>query len=312
MLALWNQHLTPIQWSVFRSYCLAFATRGLYIKLESDPPRGPYLFTDGTPIHDKQPHCFWTWDDRDDIHPESGGCAWIWHHGPQRRLLAADSRVILLPRNDLFEIRGNQNTSTAWMEYRSRIRIPWHEKRDEIYFLGHFTGTQSEQNSRLRACRILRDAGLPANVALLPELVPPGLISLTPIKKPEPLHIMGQYKFVLSLWGNHVFNPRLYRGLEAGSLVFHQATPTVQFLEDGLLVPGRHYVEIAPDLSDLLEKFDYFRTHPHEARAIADQGHRDWMEKLYVSTPYTLADVIWERFISQPHWPAFRKAYDIH
>jgi spore maturation protein CgeB len=123
--------------------------------------------------------------------------------------------------------------------------------------------------------------------------------------------VMGQHRFVLSLWGNHQFNPRLYRGLEAGSLVFHQATPDIQLLEDGILVPGLHYVAIAPDLSDLLEQVEHYLAHPDEAREIAETGHRQWQEHLFAFAPYTLPDVIWERFTSQPAWPAFRAAFDV-
>ena len=88
-----------------------------------------------------------------------------------------------------------------------------------------------------------------------------------------------------------------------------QATPSIRLLEDGLLVPGQHYVEIAPDLSDLVEKLDYFLSHPSEGREIAESGHRAWMDNLFVATPYATSDVIWERFTSQPHWREFHDTF---
>jgi hypothetical protein len=146
-------------------------------------------------------------------------------------------------------------------------------------------------------------------VGLLRESTPPDLWPHLPVKEWEPLAAMADYKYVLSLWGNHPFNPRLYRGLEAGSLVFHQATPTIRLLEDGILVPGEHYVEVAPDLCDLVEKVEHFSRHPSEAREIADAGHRVWMQTLFVSTPFTIPEVIWERYTSQPNWRDFRDTF---
>ena len=312
VLALAAENLTTSQWHVLGSYCRAFATRGLDIRRSESLEAGPYLFSAGTPIAEKAPNCYWNWGDNSAVDADAGECAWIWHHGPRRPFPADAPRLIVLPRNDLFEIRGVDNTPDGWAEYRSRIGVPWSEKCDEPYFLGTFTGSSGPDNVRVRACRLLQESGLPANVGLTAGSIPPELHFDVPLKEREPLYVMGQHKFVLSLWGNHQFNPRLYRGLEAGSLVFHQATPDIQLLDDGILVPGVHYVEIAPDLSDLLEQVEYFVAHPGEAREIAEAGHRRWMDRLFVSEPCTLPDVIWERFTSQPGWPAFRAAFDVH
>jgi hypothetical protein len=312
VLALSAENLTMPQWNVLGSYCRAFATRGLDIERAASLAAGPYLFTDGSPIVEKAPHCYWNWGDNADVDADADGCAWIWHHGPRRPFPAGSPRLIVLPRNDLFEIRGIDNSPGGWAEYRSRLGVPWSEKLAEPYFLGSFSGSPGPANARVRACRLLQEAGLPANVGLTSDSIPPDLDFDVPLKQREPLHVMGQHKFVLSLWGNHQFNPRLYRGLEAGSLVFHQATPDIELLEDGVLVPGLHYVEIAPDLSDLLEQLEYFIAHPGEANEIAETGHRQWMEHLFVSTPYTVPDAVWERFTSQPDWPAFREAFDVH
>jgi len=298
--------------NVLSSYCRAFARRHLFIRPESTPGVDPYLFAGDSPLVDEGEPCYWTCSDNAGVDAAAQGCAWVWHHGPTSELFASsDRRVILLPRNDLFEIRGIENTPEGWAQYRARIDSPWSEKRAELYFRGHFTGVRSLTNPRALACGLIERAGLPANVGVLNETTPPDLRHHIPTREPEPLAAMADYQFVLSLWGNHPFNPRLYRGLEAGSLVFHQATPTIRLLEDGLLVPGQHYVEIAPDLCDLLEKVDHFLSHPFEAREIAEAGHRAWMETLFVSTPYTIPDVIWERFTSQPHWRDFHDTFGI-
>jgi hypothetical protein len=311
-LTLCAQSLSRVQSDVISSYRRGFALRALFIEQQSTPAAGPCLFTGGSPIVDKQPHCYWNWGDNAGIDEEAGDCGWLWHHGPSRTLPATGPRLILLPRNDLFEIRGIDNTPQGWAEYRERINVPWSDKRDEIYFRGHFTGEHNvATNARALACNLLRRAGLPENCGLLAELTPRELLPYVSIREPDPLYVIGQHKFVLSLWGNHPFNPRLYRGLEGGSLVFHQATPGIRLLEDGLLEPGHHYVEIAPDLADLVEKVEYFIGHPGEAREIANAGHAAWMKNLFASAPYRLSDTLWQCFTSQPNWPAFREAFAV-
>ncbi len=311
MLILLLRETSTIQWSVIRSYGLAFATRGLGLRVEPQEQGRPSLFTEDSQLEDKTGHCYWTWNDLDGIHPAADGCEWIWHHGPRQELVKTDPRILLLPRNDVFEIRGIQNTAESWQAYRKAIAVPWEQKRDEVYFIGHFTGTPDESNPRLRAFRDIRRAGLPEHVGVLAPNVPEQLANQVTILEAEPLWHMAHFKFVLSLWGNHPFNPRLYRGLEGGSLVFHQATPTIRFLDDGLLEPGRHYVEVAPDLSDLVGQVLYYMLHQDEAREIAEEGHRAWMENYFVETPYTMPDAIWERMVSQPRWAEFRAIFDV-
>ena len=294
------------------SYLPPFALRGVYIAIHPIVGNGPYLFTSGSLISDKRQHCFWTVGDEADVHREAEDCSWIWHIGPNRELAQTDQRIILIPRNDLFEIRGIEATADAWSAYRQAIRVPWQNKLNTVYFLGHFTGRLDENNSRLIACTRITESKISANFGFLGHLVPPPLRQVVPIKPPEPLFVMAQYRYVLSLWGNHPFNPRLYRGLEAGSLVFHQSTSSVCLLDDGILLPGKHFVEVAMDLSDLADKVDYYMNHESEAREIADAGHRQWMENLYVRQPYMLPDLIWERLVAQPGWKRFISKCDVH
>ena len=204
------------------------------------------------------------------------------------------------------------NTPEAWVQYRSQIEVPWDEKRNEAYFIGSFTGRHDALNSRLRACQLMLQAGLPTHMGILPFNVPPELAGRAPLLAPEPLSAMAQYRFVLSLSGNHPWNPRIYRGLEGGSLVFHQATPTIRHLDDGILQAQRHFVEIAPDLSDLVAKVQYFIDRPAEARDIAEEGHKTWMENLYAELPYSIPAVMWDRLTGQAGWQEFLEAFDVH
>src|SRR3954452_22840125 len=71
------QEFSPVQRNVLSGYCRAFASRHLFIKPVAEPGAGPYLFSDGTPLAEKTPHCYWNWGSNSDIEPEADGCAWI-------------------------------------------------------------------------------------------------------------------------------------------------------------------------------------------------------------------------------------------
>ncbi|HEX6512850.1 MAG TPA: glycosyltransferase [Chloroflexota bacterium] len=288
---------------------------GAWIKLQAADGAGPYLLSGPTHIADKAPHCFWCWDDGDGVDAEGEACGWAWHHGPRRGLCKNGQRIILLPEVDTFTIRYVDNTPPAWAEYRSTIAVPWEQKRGEVYFVGAYTGHPSPTNPRLNAARQLLGSGLPAHAGFIGNTGQPVseyMAEQLPWVGPEPVWALAAYKFVLSLWGNHAFNPRLYRGLEAGCLVFHQATPQVRFLDDGLLCPGRDYVVLRPDLTDLIPKLQYYLDHPLEANEIAENGHQTWLANYHVDAPYTISDILWDRFTSQPGWAEFRAAFDVH
>lgn len=59
--------------------------------------------------------------------------------------------------------------------------------------------------------------------------------------------------------------------LQMPGLLFHHVTPTIDYIHYRLK-PWYHYVPIAPNLSDLEEKFDWAQSHPRAARKIAAQG----------------------------------------
>jgi hypothetical protein len=50
------------------------------------------------------------------------------------------------------------------------------------------------------------------------------------------------------------------------------APQVTHWLMHSLLVPGKHYIEVAPDFSDLDEKLRYYNAHPQEAERIAQES----------------------------------------
>jgi hypothetical protein len=79
------------------------------------------------------------------------------------------------------------------------------------------------------------------------------------------------YRFVLSLEGNDVAT-NLKWILSSNSLCLMPRPKYETWFMEGALVPGKHYVEIRDDYSDLIEIINHYNTHIAEAQAIIRNG----------------------------------------
>ena len=76
-----------------------------------------------------------------------------------------------------------------------------------------------------------------------------------------------KYKIIFSVEGAEVAtNLKWIMGSQ--SLCFMQRPKYETWFREGQLIPGFHYVEIAKDLSDISEKFQYYTTHIEKAEEI--------------------------------------------
>ena len=87
-----------------------------------------------------------------------------------------------------------------------------------------------------------------------------------------PAEAFAAYKYLISTDGVGAGWKRLPISLAAGSVVLMQHRWT-QFFYPGL-APWVHYVPVADDLGDLIERYHWLTAHPSEARTIADAGLR--------------------------------------
>lgn len=145
--------------------------------------------------------------------------------------------------------------------------IPFDEKIDLLFFRGAVKG----KPRRIRMMEMWADAdftdfGDTATDWRSPWSAPP--VTITD-------HF--RYRFILCLEGNDVCSALQW--VMASGCVPVMPRPTVEgWLMHGLLEPGRHYIEIAPDFSDLGDKMRYYRSHPEEARLISEES-RKWAER---------------------------------
>jgi glycosyltransferase involved in cell wall biosynthesis len=92
------------------------------------------------------------------------------------------------------------------------------------------------------------------------------------IRESRHARLLSDSKVCLAPWGNHPLTYRLFEGMAFRCLVVAQPIRDTAFL-DGGLEAGRHYVEVAADLHDLVDVVRHYLEHLDEAQRIADAGH---------------------------------------
>lgn len=139
-----------------------------------------------------------------------------------------------------------------------------------------FANLADGKNARDELVRIMRSSNLPFRGGLLahgdPRYRVDPALSADRLTSLEHASVLLDSKICLAPWGNHPLTYRFFEGLACRCLVVAQSIRATSFL-DGGLAAGIHYVEIAPDLSDLAEKVGYYLGRPAEAQRIADAGH---------------------------------------
>ncbi len=105
-----------------------------------------------------------------------------------------------------------------------------------------------------------------------------------------------QYKFILSIEGNDVATSLKWI-LSSQSLCFMTRPRFETWFMEGCLIPGRHYVELKDDYSDLEEKIAYYTAHPEAAMAIIAAANR-WVEQFRSAATERLVRllVLWRYF----------------
>jgi hypothetical protein len=190
---------------------------------------------------------------------------------------------------------------------------PLQERSHGAVFFGTRTGQGNlgdGRNSREEVVRLMLQSKLPFRGGLLPHEyslypVPP---ELEGERLSERKHgaVLRDAKICLAPWGNHPLTYRLFEGLAARCLVVAQSIRAVTFL-DGGLEAGKHYVEVAADLSDLTERVHYYLTHLDEAQRIADAGHAHFV-RYFASRGGLISSFIFDATVAS--WGSLYRASD--
>jgi hypothetical protein len=88
-----------------------------------------------------------------------------------------------------------------------------------------------------------------------------------------PLKDHPRYKYLADLDGNCASSPRLAAILHANCVVFKEITISKEWWYK-TLKPFVHFIPFSSDLSDLLERLEWAKTHDEECRVISQNGQR--------------------------------------
>lgn len=169
--------------------------------------------------------------------------------------------------------------------------FPWEKKREVLFWRGSATDgeyTLDTWKSRPRAKLALLsvakpdiiDAGLTHLIEVkAPEVMDALLSQLGEIKKILSIHDHMAYKYLMDIDGNSNGWDRCFWGLLSNSALFKQASDFTQWYYKAL-EPGRHYIPVKSDLSDLEEQIAWAKNHDAAAHKIALQG-RELAEEVF-------------------------------
>ena len=167
-----------------------------------------------------------------------------------------------------------------------RAGQPLAQRTIATMFYGSRTGygnLAGGRNARDETVRLMRDSGLPFEGGLLPhnesQYQPPAELTVPRMHKHAHTRRLRDTRICIAPWGNHALTYRLFEGLACRCLVLAQSLRDCAIVDDGLTA-GRHYVEVAADLSDLTELARYYLAHLDEAQRIADAGHQHFVTRL--------------------------------
>lgn len=83
------------------------------------------------------------------------------------------------------------------------------------------------------------------------------------------------YKYIMALEGNDVAS-NLKWVMSSNSIAVMPRPKYETWYMEGKLIPNYHYIEIASDYHDLLDRIMYYEQHPDEAKAIVEHAH-EWI-----------------------------------
>ena len=90
-----------------------------------------------------------------------------------------------------------------------------------------------------------------------------------------PLYDHLRYRYIMTLEGNDVASNLKWVMSSNSVAVMPRPTCETWYME-GKLIPNYHYIEIASDYHDLIDRINYYEAHPEEAEAIIQHAH-EWV-----------------------------------
>jgi hypothetical protein len=184
-----------------------------------------------------------------------------------------EENVLLLPD---FEIMVDGRLALLRKINKHLARVPWHKRRAMAVWRGSSTGAQFSAQTFLTLPR----AQLVSLSFSYPEFLNARFSSIdVQCFNPEQLWALFphycergwsiqehlSYKYQILIDGNTAPYSRAFWQLFSQSLIFKIDSPNIQWYSHRL-IPYEHYVPVAADLHDLIDKIKWAQTHEREAK----------------------------------------------
>jgi hypothetical protein len=204
-------------------------------------------------------------------------------HGVQNGLAYCDNRpgIFLIPDPPFIRTSGYAGVRSFF----AHNDLPWDVRRPIAFWRGSTSGRPEPRElgwralPRVRLCEISRrhpeliDAALTEIVQITDGQSRDEIASSGLMARRSPVTEIGRYRYQIDIDGNSNSWPGLFQKLLSGSTVLKVSSPYGyrQWYYDRLK-PWVHFVPIASDLSDLVEKVEWVRDNDKQAREIGQRG----------------------------------------
>jgi hypothetical protein len=168
-------------------------------------------------------------------------------------------------------------------------------KKPIISFYGLPTGDlKTEKNLRIRACQILKDKPWFQGGIIGQE--PGAQRDITGIeigRRPRPFYLSSINKSLLSLCmpGNSVLTYRHFESMGMKSCIVTCCLDQFQWLNK--MIPGEHYLDVSPDLSNLTEICEQALKDQETTLRIAQNGYDLYNEYYRLLPDGSMTDAMW-------------------
>lgn len=194
-----------------------------------------------------------------------------------------DHRAIVIPDPSFIKSRAYEDDQA-----KSRVFLrtyPWEERLPSLFWRGAATGLGIESYGWKncargalvsRAHEIAEPSLLDAKftrIAHLPEEQQENFKSQNLVDKVVPFEEFFKYRYTLDADGYACAWASLFLKLASGSTTLKIQSPYEQWYHRAL-IPWRHFVPVAPDLSDIKECLEWLQAHDEAARTIADESRQ--------------------------------------
>ena len=168
--------------------------------------------------------------------------------------------ILLLPMSYNQEIQAMSTTKK--MDSRS-ARIPWAAKKDKLIWRGSNAGKMVElsrfgwklsatpREKAVKMCKNRKDADVHFGFV--------------------PWEVLTRHKYVLALAGN-TYSSLFKHALRSGSCILRQSERMYEWFEP-FLFEWKHYIPVKWDLSDLLPRLEWIKTHEEVAQKVGRNAH---------------------------------------